>query len=187
MYYSGFYSSGFVVNIMHCANSGKGKNKSLTTSRMISCLASSSDWMARFSLLSTNTRSCSFSNRRRTFFMLSQPTPWPSRTLCTTSFKNCWFSLNQNTVSVIFNRFSIIKCMCYDNMLLSFMLQGRSCAFERMNYLVLLTRPWGEGDSLFTVGLCLITEDFWSTSARGARAPGISTDNNEVSEHHRAR
>lgn len=38
-------------------------------------------------------------------------------------------------------------------------------------YLVLLTLPWGDGDSLFTVGLCLITEDFWSTSARGARAP----------------
>lgn len=72
---------------------------------MISCLASSSDWMALFSLLSTKTRSCSFSNRRRTFFMLSQPTPWPSRTLCTTSFRNCWFSLNHNnTVSVTFSR-----------------------------------------------------------------------------------
>lgn len=65
----------------------------LTTSRMISCLASSSVCTARFSLLRTNRRSCSFSSRRRTFFMLSQPTPWPSRTLCTTSFKNCWFSL----------------------------------------------------------------------------------------------
>lgn len=40
---------------------------------------------------------------------------------------------------------------------------------------MLFTRPWGEGDSLFTVGLCLITEDFWSTSARGARAPGRTT------------
>ena len=36
---------------------------------------------------------------------------------------------------------------------------------------MLLMRPWGEGDSLLTVGLCLITDDFWSTSARGARAP----------------
>jgi len=60
---------------------------------MSSCLASSSDWMARFSLLSTKMRSCSFSSRRRTFFMLSQPTPWPSSTFCTTSFRNCWFSL----------------------------------------------------------------------------------------------
>lgn len=42
-------------------------------------------------------------------------------------------------------------------------------------YLVLLARPWGEGGSLFTVGLCLITEDFWSTSARGAREPEKST------------
>lgn len=72
----------------------------LTTSRMISCRASSSDCTARFSLLRTKTRSCSFSNNRRTFFMLSQPTPWPSRTLCTTSFRNCWFSLNhKNTFS----------------------------------------------------------------------------------------
>ena len=47
--------------------------------------------------------------------------------------------------------------------------------FGRIHYLVLLTRPWGDGDSLFTVGLCLITEDFWSTSARGARAPGGGT------------
>lgn len=35
-----------------------------------------------------------------------------------------------------------------------------------MLYLELLVRPCGEGDSLFTVGLCFITEDFWSTSAR---------------------
>lgn len=83
----------------------EGRQTYLTTSRMISCLASSSDWTALFSLLSTKTRSCSFSNRRRTFFMLSQPTPWPSRTLCTTSFKNCWFSLNQ-TVSVIIDRWN---------------------------------------------------------------------------------
>lgn len=70
---------------------------------MISCLASSSDWTALFSLLSTKTRSCSFSNRRRTFFMLSQPTPCPSKTLCTTSFKNCWFSLDENKLIITQN------------------------------------------------------------------------------------
>lgn len=60
---------------------------------MTSCRASSSDCTVRFSLLRTKTRSCSLSSSRRTFFMLSQPTPWPSSTLCTTSFRNCWFSL----------------------------------------------------------------------------------------------
>lgn len=69
----------------------------LTTSLTTSCRASSSDWTARLSLLSMKTRSCSFSSRRRTFFMLSQPTPWPSNTLSTTSFRKCWFSLNTQT------------------------------------------------------------------------------------------
>lgn len=128
--------------------------KCLTTSRMISCLASSSVWTALFSLLRTKRRSCSFSSRRRTFFMLSQPTPCPSRTLCTTSFRNCWFSLKP-TVSV----FSLNYWTLQTHINMS------------PWYLVLLTLPWGDGDSLFTVGLCLITEDFWSTSARGARAP----------------
>lgn len=32
-------------------------------------------------------------------------------------------------------------------------------------YLELLDRPWGDGGSLFTVGLCLMTDDFWSTKA----------------------
>lgn len=144
---------------------------------MSSCLASSSDWMARFSLLSTKTRSCSFSSRRRTFFMLSQPTPWPSSTFCTTSFRNCWFSLG-TTAAVACYRMSPGRKIGISN--------GRLLLSRR--HLVLLTRPWGEGDSLgslFTVGLCLITEDFWSTRARGARAPGgTRTDSSEVPERH---
>ena len=161
------------------------QRRHLTTSRMISCLASSSDWMALFSLLRTKTRSCSFSNRRRTFFILSQPTPWPSRTLCTTSFKNCWFSLDRTqfqSSSGDVRNYTVLDedhiwnlNKCNDNV--TFVI------FEMIHYLVLLTRPWGEGDSLFTVGLCLITEDFWSTSARGARAPEKKNQNNDVPEH----
>lgn len=71
--------------------------QTLTTSGMKSCRAPSSECTVRLSLLRTKTRSCSLSSNRRTFFMLSQPTPWPSSTLCTTSFRNCWFSLQGHT------------------------------------------------------------------------------------------
>lgn len=60
---------------------------------------------------------------------------------------------------------SILKACVWGAVMVGIATSTPNLFKQPYHYLELLERPWGDGGSRFTVGLCLMTDDFWSTKA----------------------